>query len=296
MDRVGEADAPPDLERQLAQLVESARAAWPSLSVPTPDFLRYVADRVRGRPLAASLKDLHAGDLLLSFGCARGDAHAIGLFEETLFKDLDMILARLTTNADVIQELPQTLRTKLFVGDKGGPPKIADYAGRGDLRGWFRITATRHAISALRKPRREVSTDDELILLVPETAIDPELRYLRELYGDQFQRAFKEAVAALSTQERNLLRYHYIDRLSIDEIGGIYRIHRVTAARRITKVREALIEAFRRLLRERLRVGTQELESILRLVQSQLQVSLARVLGPHSIGKSSRRQSTSQKK
>jgi RNA polymerase sigma-70 factor (ECF subfamily) len=270
--------APSDLESQLAALVEGARTAWPSIPFEPVAFLRYVAARIpRGDALAPALTKIHASDLLLAFACGRGDAKALDLFESAFFGDLGLILARLTKERHVVDEIAQTLRTKLFVPQGGSPARIADYAGRGDLRGWFRVTATRHAISHLRKPRQETD-DDDALSLVPAAKSDPEMQYLRERYSEEFRHAFGEAAHALSSEERNLLRYHYVDRLNIDEIGGIYGIHRVSAARRLTKVRAALVDAVRQRLRERLHVGTGELQSILRLVKSDLHMSLRRVL------------------
>lgn len=266
------------VEPTLALLVEKARAAWPTLRFDADEFSRYVAARIpSGQEAEATLAEVRAGDLLLAFACSRGDAEALARFEDAYFADLVMILARMTRERDVVEEVTQTLRTKLFLARGDAAPKIVEYSGRGDLRGWFRVTATRHAISTLRKPRRETE-DDGLLSLVPAAAADPEMRYLLELYRDEFRRAFAEAVEALSSEERNLLRYHYVDRLNIDEIGAIHGIHRVSAARRLTKVRAGLVDAVRRHLQARLRVGTTELQSILRLVRSQVHISLRAVL------------------
>jgi transposase len=37
------------------------------------------------------------------------------------------------------------------------------------------------------------------------------------------------------------LRYHHVDGLNIDEIGAIYRVHRVTAFRWLEKAKEQLV-------------------------------------------------------
>lgn len=268
----------PSIDRAVTKIVEQARAAWPAIDFEAEEFLRHLAARLRDdQPIAAALEEIRPGDLLLAFACARGDRHAIELFEERFFKELHKILAPMRAEPHVVEEVAQTLRAKLFVGDGDSPVKIGEYAGRGELRAWFRVTATRHAISTLRKPRREIG-DEGLVSLTPATAADPELNYLRERYRREFGEVFDEAVLGLKSQERNLLRYHYVDRLNIDEIGAIYRIHRVSAARRLTKTREILVSTVRNKLRERLQVNTVEFDSILRFIQSEIHLSLGQVL------------------
>ena len=224
------------------------------------------------------MDELCVGDLLLAFACASGSSRAVDLFDAAFFGDLDLILSRMTMDQDVFRDVAQTLRIRLFVGQGSSPPKILQYSGTGSLRRWFRVTATRHAISILRKPRREFNHDDH-VALVPAASADPELKYLCERYQHEFRQAFEEAVKGLPSRDRNLLRYHYVDRLNIDEIGAIRGIHRVSAARHLTKVRASLIVAVRERLKTRLRVGTKDLTSILRLVvQSGLDVSLREIL------------------
>jgi RNA polymerase sigma-70 factor (ECF subfamily) len=277
------------LDDRLEGMLGAARARWPSLSLGASDFVAYLAERVepsnRGdaaaaiREIDAALSRLRAEDLFLACACAGGDAGAIAAFEAAFFADADGALARVGTRGAAIDDVKQTLRSKLFVGEPGARPKIAEYSGRGDLKSWFRVVAVRQAISGARKTRREVGLDEEMAEAVPGASSDPELVYLRAKYRAEFQDAFRGAIDALSVQERNLLRHHYIDRLSIDRIGAIYRIHRMTAARRLTAIREKLVESTRRRLADHLALDTAELASVLRLVQSDADVTLRRYLG-----------------
>ena len=65
---------------------------------------------------------------------------------------------------------------------------------------------------------------------------------------------------------------------SIEQIGAIYRVHRATVARWIADARELLLHQTRELLSRRVRVSNDELESILWLIDSQMDVSLHRCL------------------
>jgi len=270
------------LDTALRDMVLAAQARWPSLSLGADEFVRYVAERLEGAvlgELASSVSGVRAEDLFLACACARGDRHAIAAFEATYFADVDGTLTRLRLRGTSVEDVKQTLRSKLFVGEEGSRLKIADYSGRGELRSWFRVVAVRQALSDARKTRREVGLDQEMSEAAPGTSSDPELVYLRTKYRAEFKDAFRGAIDALSSPERNLLRHHYIDKLSIDRIGAIYRIHRMTAARRLTAIREKLVESTRHRLAEHLKLDTAELASVLRLVQSDADVTLRRLLG-----------------
>ncbi len=70
-----------------------------------------------------------------------------------------------------------------------------------------------------------------------------------------------------------------MDGLNIDEIGAIYRVHRVTAYRWLEKARDALVKHTQKLLAAQLKVEKREFDSIMRLIRSQLHLSLVRHLG-----------------
>ncbi|HEX4453061.1 MAG TPA: hypothetical protein VH143_19450, partial [Kofleriaceae bacterium] len=64
-----------------------------------------------------------------------------------------------------------------------------------------------------------------------------------------------------------------------DEIGAIYRVHRVTAFRWIDKAKDQLVKATLDTLRARLKLPAEELDSVLRMIRSQIHLSLVRHLG-----------------
>src|SRR5262249_22780652 len=113
----------------------------------------------------------------------------------------------------------------------------------------------------------------------PAAVADPEIDLLRARYAVEFQAALRAALEALPARDRNLLRFSYLEGLSIDEIAAFYRVHRATAARWIGRARDALVEETRRLVLARVAVGEAELESLMRDLASQLEVSVRRLLG-----------------
>jgi hypothetical protein len=62
--------------------------------------------------------------------------------------------------------------------------------------------------------------------------LDPEL-HLHRTYEVEFKQAFVDAISALTPEERNLLHYHYVQRLNIDHLGAVFGVHHVTAAGRL---------------------------------------------------------------
>lgn len=266
-----------ELAATLASLVASARAAWPQLAISDTEFARHLAACLDPEAPVA-LDALRAADLYLALACARGDATAIALFEATLFGEIDRAGAAARASADLTAETRAHLREVLFVGTSERPPATLAYGGRGDLRGWVRVSALRHMVRIQARARREVVLVDDGLLEALSPAEDPELGYIRDLYRDAFGDAFRTAIAGLDRRQKSLLRYQLVEGLSIDEIGALHGVHRATAARWLSAAREALAEATRGLLAARLGIASQDIDSIIQLVRSRLDVSLERLI------------------
>jgi RNA polymerase sigma-70 factor (ECF subfamily) len=265
-----------DLEERLARLLASARAAWSGVGLADEAFAAYLAERLPSTAAEADALDaLHGEDLYLACACAAGDHAAVRLFETTFAREVDIALAGMGLDAAVGDEVRQILRTKLFVSIPGAHPKIATYSGRGDLRSWVRAAAVRTAISLLRGQGREVPVPDDMLGAVPAPIDDPHLAHYKELYRAEFKQAFEAAFAALQSRDRTLLRYKFVDGLSLDEIGAIYGVHRATVARWLATTRDALLTGTRAGLRARLAIGDSDLDSIMRLIDSQLEASIS---------------------
>jgi RNA polymerase sigma-70 factor (ECF subfamily) len=262
----------------LAAHLDAGRAAWPDVVVDPERFADHIARRLAPDAGADALVGLRGADLYLARACADGDPVAIAAFEVRYFNEVDIASARMRAARDLAAEVKQWLRHTLFVGDDARAPAVADFAGRGDLRGWVRVTAVRELQRLLGKQKREVAVDDEGFLDALLPAHDPELSYVRERYRQELQEAVKVATAATSARDRALLRYSAFDGLSIDEIGALYGVHRATAARWLASAREGILQRTRAELARRLGMDTPEVDSIIRLVQSRLEVSLERVL------------------
>jgi RNA polymerase sigma-70 factor, ECF subfamily len=267
------------MEAILAGHLAAGRAAYTDIAVIDERFTAEVMRRIGEGATAEQVAALHGDHLYLAIACADGDTAAIARFEEELLDEVEACAKRTRALPDQAADVRAHLRRILFVSEPGRPSAVSAYSGRGNLRSYIRVIATRELVRVINKGKREVGVEEEILdLLSP--AGDPELLYLRDQYREDVDAAMRDAVVALSEQSRALLRYHLIEGWSIDRIGTLYGIHRATAARWVTAAREELGDAIRAEVAKRLAISVDDVASIVRMVQSRIDVSLARLLEP----------------
>jgi len=260
-----------------ARIGAAGRAAWPDVAVADDVIAARVTERVRD-DAETRLEDLHDADLYLAIALADGDKAALRVFEDKLVPQIDVALRRMRLAGGTADEVKQALRFELLVAKDGSPAKIGDYAGRGELAAWVRISATRKALKLIRRGDREETLDEILLDHWPASTPDPRQKHLRSQYTDQLKRAIRESFAALEVRQRNLLRQHILDELTIDDLARIYRVHRATCARWLADARADLSRGTRKRLVSGLGMGSDELESLLRFLDSDIELSISRIL------------------
>ena len=216
----------------------------------------------------------HARDVVLAQACVLGDATALREFEARLGPEIDVALTRLGLEHGEAGDVKSRVLEKLLA-----PPstKLAQYEGQGPLASWVKAVTTREALSLRRtKARRRDLLDAAGDALTP---VDPELAFLKRHYRDAFRLAFGTTVDELSAEDRLLLRYRFVDGLTLPQLAAACGVHRATAARRLATLRERLFAGTRAQLSERLDVPADELASIFRLIQSNFDVSMRGLLG-----------------
>lgn len=274
-----ETGADAETEALLGRLHAQGRAAWPDLELAREVFAAHALRHAGGR--AAELAALHAADFYLACACHARAPGASAALQSRYGAEVEAALRGRNVPLAHRDDLRQSMWEKLLVGRPGAPPKIGDYAGRGPLGGWLRVAAVRMALNFLERARHDrlvpgVEIEEEQHPASP----DPELSFLKSHYRDEVQQALREALAGLATDERNVLRLYFLDRLSIDRIAAVYGVHRATAARWVMRGREALLRGTQARLERQLGVAGAEVESILGLVRSQLDVSLSGLFRP----------------
>jgi RNA polymerase sigma-70 factor, ECF subfamily len=256
----------------LAEQFPRLRGTW-GLTLPDEEFVRYVAERVPAAPDAgAAALRLALGDLYLACGCARGDSAAVAALERVHLGNLAPTLARVR-RSEAADDVKQHMMTVLFVVDGDTPRGITRYAGRGSLGGWLRVIALRTAgrIDAGWARHTSLEADDPVTAAV---AADPsaEMVYLRERFRDEFKTAFAESLAALPPDDRDLLRQHFVDGLSVDDMAKGRGVHRATVARWLARVRGDLLANMRKSLEAK--VG-EDADSVYRIIESDLDLSIS---------------------
>jgi RNA polymerase sigma-70 factor (ECF subfamily) len=274
------ADALAGLEGALDECLQRARHAWPGVSLDDDVFIEHLGRRFGNPEDPASHFTLwHVEDLYLACACAKGDPAALELFDAYVMVSVAPALKRWNPTFHHVEDVEQLLRQKLLMaqGDKG--PKIADYSGKGPLTKWLRASAIRTAVSLTRgeKPVTSINEDDAIADWSTPLS-DPELDFIKQQYRGEFSVCFKRALATLSAQDRNVLRLHLLDGLNIEQIGNLYGTHRSTVARWIAKSRQTLLEGTKREMGDKLQVNRNELESLMLLLRSQLDLSINRFL------------------
>ena len=191
---------------------------------------------------------------------------------------LGPVLARFRVPPPFAEETAQLVAERLLVPVPPEPPRIAAYAGEGPLASWVAVAATRVALSRLRQLGREQrlldpsSASANILLAAPA---DPELDVLKERYRPALQRALREAIQTLPARERILLRLSLIEGVSLQKIGRSYGVDASTVCRWLASARERLLEKIRAHFQQNGPVGATELASVVRLVRSQVDISLS---------------------
>ena len=263
----------------LAEHLRVARETWPGISVAPARFAKELGRRIaamgaKAVPLAA----IKAADIYVATACLDGDEAAIEAVRRILTKEVEIAGSRSTPSRDQLAEVIANLSRILFVAEPPRPAALHEYSGRGDLKSYLRVMAMREVARVVNLGRREVGLEDMDVLerLVP--ASDPELRVLRDRYREEVDAAIRGALTTLDERGRALLRFAIVDGLSVGKVGELYNVHKATAARWIAAAREQLGDAIRGELSGRLQIPEEEITSIIRLVQSRVDVSLDRML------------------
>jgi RNA polymerase sigma-70 factor (ECF subfamily) len=252
---------------------DEAQRLWPSVVLPFEAFQAH-AEKVTGGNLPEGGQE---AELFLACACGMGDRRALTILEEQYLLPARGSLQRLDARPEFIDDVMQEFRTKLLVGDN---PRIMNYGGRGPLLAWIRVAVTRTAIDLLRATKPHVDIDAADADVLRHADLTPEVQMLREAYRDAFKDALGTTLADLSAKDRNLLRRHLVDHLTLDEIAAPYGVHPATIARRLAGLREEIAQSVRRRLAASHREagGSTSLESVAYAIRSEVDLSLAPLL------------------
>jgi len=261
----------------LDEAVAAARLAYPTVPMDEPGFREHLAHHVGQRPLQPDwMQSVRVGDLFLAFAALQGGKAALSILEERVLRPAAASARRVGKGGDFVDEVHQRLRERLLLPQGDRPPRLAEYAGTGALLAWATVAAVRVGLDLNRAAAPDHGDgDDEELEAISGPGRDPEHSLIGRAGASALSRAFREAARALTDEERVLLRYHFVDGLNFEQIAPIFQTHRSTVSRRIAATRKKLLEETRRLLRERFKVRTSEVSSLIREAKSRLDVSIS---------------------
>lgn len=267
--------------RALARMLAQGRAAWPDLELDASVFVAFVGERVKATSeVAAALDATKSDDLYIVCACLAGDDRALRAFEEHFGRDIDGTLSRLRMPVPARDEVRQRLRVQLFVTRPQSAPMLTTYSGRGSLAKWLRVSTTREALRYLSSNKRELLVDDHAFDWMALPDEDGELGRLKRQYREDFRLAFEEAFGRLSARQVSLVRYRYVDDCSASLVAEIFGIHVATVRKQLATIRGLLLKWTREALMRRLAIDRSQFESIMRLIESRLEVTLRRLVVP----------------
>lgn len=280
---------PAKLKSLLHRAWETGRNSWPQVDLDAglfiPHLSRLLPAESEESPLPLLIERLDLEGLYLACACVNGVPMAIELLEKHYLARLPAVLGYLRLSAMVLDEVCQEVRTQLLVRTPDAEPRLADYTGRGALIVWIRVIAVRLAIRQGASIR--VAPDDTALAMlnaVPAPKTDAEIALIQRRYHHDFRRAFHEAISTLTSDQRYLLRLRYIDELPTTKMGPLFAKNQSTISRWLMEARERLYDETKRLLKDRLRLSSQEFESLMSAILSNFDLSLSQFLNEGEMG------------
>ncbi|RKG91463.1 hypothetical protein [Corallococcus terminator] len=267
------------LAPMLRDIVARCEQAWSGAWLTPGDFAAHLGLHTPvGEPLGEALAALCCEDLYLALAAVEGHRAALEALDSTALVPAGRAVRRVEDSNAFVDEVLQLTRLRLLVEEgTTHAPRLKAYAGRGPLRRWTEAVALGVALSLKRRPERTSPLDDAVIAAELGTH-DPELELIRHRSRPAFRAAFAEALAALSPRDRNLLRLGLVQGLGVESLGAMHQVHASTVSRWMAKARDALLESTREGLARRLALNTSQLDSLLRVLDGSLDVSLASLL------------------
>lgn len=268
----------PSLDAELRRLHREGQATWPQLPIAPEAFTIFLSRQLPPEALEPeALNALRGGELYLICAFNLGQPAAQEILQKEYLSAVRRVLLERGIEEAMIADIQQELCGRL-IEKQDRTVMRRGFSGRGHLAGWLRTVAVREAELRRKRGRREHTLDSDLGSMLPDPNRGPEASLLTGSLKQAFYASFREAVAVLSSRERNLLRYYFLMRLRIDEIGGIYQVHRATAARWVARAEEHLLTETRERFARRAELGEQSLPHVMQELKSQLSVDLGSML------------------
>ncbi len=264
------------LEALIDNAYQTGRRAFPTIDLPLESFARFALARAEQAANWGETPEC-AADLYLAAACVEQMPAAVAEFLSLFGERMPKYLGRLARNADMVNEVRQIIATRCLVSGPDRPSALTSYSGAGSLEGWVRATAVREALALNKSSDRHVSPADS-VLEAQVPWVDQEISLFRKIYREPVSKAFASACRQLPAEHRALLRLHFAQGVTTAQLATMYNLSRATVVRRLTDAREALVALVKSELKSTLGVTEEDFLSVVKLVNSQLDLRLSMVL------------------
>ncbi len=220
-----------------AEPLAQALARCPAPDLDVDGLCAYVAGH--GVDPATAAPD-RLDDLTLSWACTQGAAAAVAAFSRDHAALIRTVGSRVL-DPEALDDFGQRVLTHLLVSEPQIVPRIGHYGGRGPLRAFVRMVASRLAIDVRRadgKGSMRIADLDGQILEQLDPAEALESSEAKALLSEALARALR----ALRPVERRALRLRYVLGLSVARTAEALAIHEVSVSRLISRVRARVLE------------------------------------------------------
>jgi len=277
-----------DLDLIIVPAHAAAAQTWAPIQLDLVDYARHLGRCVAVAPgdgdLLGTLATLHLSDLYIA--CASGLCvpHARERFIRHFLQPIEAAVRTVGSGSiNFVDDVRQQLHERLLVPPRGELPRILQYGGRAALATWISVAARRATLELLRETEarhRRVDDgfdegfDDDTVGI----ELDPELQYLKARFRDAFRAAVSAAIAQLCARDRTILRLHRVGGLTLARIAGMLAVDESTVSRWEKRARQAIVADTNTALGKNLGIAPADLPSVVRLVASRVDVSVARLL------------------
>jgi RNA polymerase sigma-70 factor len=270
---------------QIEMLYQSSGAArW---SITAHDFSvglwKGIASAAAAQPgeIPRLLSTLHAEDLALALGCARGDERAWDTFCSQYRSALYEATYAITHRDVEGRELADSLLAELYGLDTSAPGRNSRFAyfhGRSSLKTWLRAVLYQRFVDEYRhQSRLSPLPEDPPEVAGTDSSVSEsdDHRYAQCLGG-----AVEAALAELPVAEKLLLSYYYVQEMTLKQIGRLSGEHEATISRHIETLRKKLRKRIEGYLRNVRKLSAFEVDRCLDFASRGVLMDMERVLRP----------------
>jgi RNA polymerase sigma-70 factor (ECF subfamily) len=258
-----------EVEAEQRRAFVLGKTAWPNVELEMDRFVEF-AQR-HSITTDAPVEILQ--DVFLACACGHGEPTALQCFHERYFHVVAAAVRSFDASPQFADEIYQRLSESLFVSGPGVEAKIQRYKGQGPLAGFVRTAARRIGMRVSAAAAR--FQGEEALAQEFSLASEVETTLHKLQCRDVINRALCIALRQLSRRERLILRMNLVEKVSTTRVAAMYKVSQPTVSRWIQRSARTIYDTVKELVCDELDIETRELDSLLSLVRSQIEITIS---------------------